>query len=139
MSIFEWTDPMREAVIAEGLVSQWKYLLELPTPELRAKAKEKLYKELVDEEGYWEPAVRMYLELGPILAEHKAISKASRKMPQIRMVAPEILTVSEAMAVALKETPLMSMGQNPMRLRMWLKVRKEMRNLDGYPNPEIMD
>lgn len=130
MSIFEWTDRMREAVIAEGLESQWKYLLELPTQELRTKAKMKIYKEVLVREQ-WEPAARMYLELGPILAEHKAISKAAQKMPEIRAVVPEILTIEEALAVALKETPLMAMGQNLKQLRILLRARKEMDFLDG--------
>ena len=136
MSMFEWPDNLREAVIAEGLVSQWKYLLELPTAGQRNKAKQRIYKETMLREE-WEPANRMYLELGPILAEHEAISKAAKKYPMIRDVAPEILTIQEAIAVAMAETPLMSMPNCKHELERLLRCDPRMRLLNGEKMREI--
>lgn len=138
MSIFEWPDNLREAVIAEGLVSQWKYLLELPTAEQRNKAKQLLHEKLLTY-PQMEPAVRMYLELGPILAEHEAISKAAKKYPMIRDVAPEILTIQEAIAVAMAETPLMSMPNCKLHLERFLRCKPQMRLLNGEKMREIFD
>ena len=98
MSMFEWPEPMLKAVVAEGLVSGWKTALELPTAEARAKAKQKIlrdYMETYENDQTLATAARLYVEVGPLLAEHKAISKAAKKMPQIRNVAPEVLTPEE--------------------------------------------
>lgn len=50
-------------------------------------------------------AARMFLEVGPLLAEHEAISKAVKKHPMLRNAAPEILDRSEAKALAAAEFP----------------------------------
>ena len=107
MSIFEWPEPMLKAVVAEGLESLWKNALELPTAEARAKAKQKILKEREEAMGGTERAqliARLYVEVGPLLAEHRAISKAAQKMPQIRNVAPEVLTPDEAVELMKHET-----------------------------------
>ena len=107
MSMFEWPEPMLKAVVAEGLVSGWKTALELPTAEARAKAKQKIlrdYMETYENDQTLATAARLYVEVGPLLAEHKAISKAAKKMPQIRNVAPEVLTPEEAVELMRRET-----------------------------------
>ena len=107
MSMFEWPEPMLKAVVAEGLESLWKNALELPTAEARAKAKQKILKEREEAMGGTEEAklvARLYVEVGPLLAEHRAISKAAKKMPQIRNVAPEVLTPDEAVELMKHET-----------------------------------
>lgn len=107
MSIFEWPEPMLKAVVAEGLVSGWKAALELPTAEARAKAKQEIlrdYMETYENDQALATAARLYIEVGPILAEHRAISKAAKKMPQIRNVAPEVLTPDEAVELMKHET-----------------------------------
>ena len=107
MSIFEWPEPMLKAVVVEGLVSGWKAALELPTAEARAKAKQEIlrdYMETYENDQALATAARLYIEVGPILAEHRAISKAAKKMPQIRNVAPEVLTPDEAVELMKHET-----------------------------------
>ena len=107
MSIFEWPEPMLKAVVAEGLESGWKAALELPTAEARAKAKQEIlrdYMETYENDQALATAARLYIEVGPILAEHRAISKAAKKMPQIRNVAPEVLTPEEAVELMRHET-----------------------------------
>lgn len=123
MSMFEWPEPMLKAVIAEGLNSRWEAALTLPTAEARAKAKQEILKECAEELGNDERAktvARLYVEVGPILAEHKAISKAAAKMPQIRNVAPEVLTPEEAVELMNHETLLPEREWKQM-LRMQLR------------------
>ena len=111
MSIFEWPEPMLKAVVAEGLESLWKNALELPTAEARGKAKQKIYNRVAEDfRGFgWDDSMAhtiayLYLEVGPLLAEHRAISKAAKKMSQIRNVAPEVLTPEEAVELMRHET-----------------------------------
>lgn len=111
MSMFEWPEPMLQAVIAEGMVSGWKEALELPTAAARNKAKQKILNRVTKdyEEGLGDRSqamliARLYVEAGPILAEHRAISKAAEKMPMIRNAAPEILTPDEGVELMKHET-----------------------------------
>lgn len=109
MSMFEWPEPMLKAVIAEGLESLWKDALELPTAEARNKAKQKIlerFTEIDPEDNRLKTIAHLYVEVGPLLAENKAISRAAAKMPQIRNVAPEVLDEQEAVELMKRETLL---------------------------------
>lgn len=109
MSMFEWPEPMLKAVIAEGLASHWKDALVLPTMEARTKAKQEIIRqmeEMFSDDSDFQTIIHLYIEVGPLLAENKAISKAAVKMPAIRNVAPEILNEQEAVDLMEHETLL---------------------------------
>lgn len=103
MSMWEWPDYLREAVIAEGMETRWQRALNIKSKRARNQAKLEIKRRVMKRAD--ERVARMYLELGPLLAEHKAISKAADKYPEIRDVAPELLARSEALALFKQEAP----------------------------------
>lgn len=141
MSIFEWPEPMLKAVVAEGLESLWKNALELPTAEARGKAKQKIYNRVAEDfRGFgWDDSMAhtiayLYLEVGPLLAEHRAISKAAKKMSQIRNVAPEVLTPEEAVELMRHETLAPPEEWQPSLQRM-MRSEREMRSAANKLHP----
>lgn len=142
MSMFEWPEPMLKAVIAEGLASHWKDALILPTTEARAKAKQEIIKqmeEMFSDDSDFQTIIHLYIEVGPLLAENKAISKAAAKMPQIRNVAPEVLDEQEAVNLMERET-LLPKDKWEGTLKLMLRYAgPQMRSLENNLRPAYVE
>lgn len=104
-----WPKRMREALLAEEPGSHWRDILSLPDPKKRQEAWDWLFRE-VERETFHGNAVATatYMELAPLVAEQEAISKAVEKMPELRAVAPEILTPMEALEAAKQMYPTLT-------------------------------
>ena len=111
MSMYELPNNLLKEIVDAGMETGWKQTLGIMDEETRWEAarqlKEKLIKSSIND-PYRKKVVRLFLEVAPLLAENKAISKAARKNPMIRQACPEILTVDEALELArmeAQETP----------------------------------
>ena len=97
MSLYELPENLIKAIVDEGMKTAWKESLSLPTETARTRAKAIIRKRIMESRGLRafpedaQMAARMFLEVGPLLAEHEAISKAVKKHPMLRNAAPEIL------------------------------------------------
>ena len=106
MSLYELPENLIKAIVDEGMKTAWKESLSLPTEAARTRAKAIIRKRIMESRELKafpedaQMAARMFLEVGPLLAEHEAISKAVQKHPMLRNAAPEILDRSEAKALA---------------------------------------
>ena len=111
MSLYELPENLIKAIVDEGMKTAWKESLSLPTEAARTRAKAIIRKRIMESRELKafpedaQMAARMFLEIGPLLAEHEAISKAVKKHPMLRNAAPEILDESEAKALAAAEFP----------------------------------
>ena len=116
MSLYELPEPLLKAIVDAGLKTAWKESLSLPSAEARYRAKAKIQKRARAYRGTSAPdaaetAARMFTEVGPLLAEHEAISKAAQKFPILRNAAPEILSVTEAIALAKADNPYLTVAE----------------------------
>ena len=111
MSMYELPNNLLKEIVDAGMETGWKQTLGIMDEETRWEAARQLKEQIINRainDPYLPKAARWYLEVGPLLAEHKAISKAARKNPMIRQACPEILTVDEALELArmeAQETP----------------------------------
>ena len=111
MSLYELPENLIKAIVDEGMKTARKESLSLPTEAARTRAKAIIRKRIMESRGLRafpedaQMAARMFLEVGPLLAEYEAISKAVKKHPMLRNAAPEILDQSEANALAAAEFP----------------------------------
>ena len=85
MSLYELPENLIKAIVDEGMKTAWKESLSLPTEAARTRAKAIIRKRAMESRGLRafpedaQMAARMFLEVGPLLAEHEAISKAVKK------------------------------------------------------------
>ena len=124
MSLYELPEPLLKAIVDAGLKTAWKESLSLPSAEARYRAKVKIQKQARMYRGKSVPdaaetAARMFTEVGPLLAEHEAISKAAQKFPILRNAAPEILTEDEAVALMEADNPYLTTAEKSL-LRVYL-------------------
>ena len=119
MSLYELPEPLLKAIVDAGLKTAWKESLSLPSAEARYRAKAKIQKQARAYRGTSAPdaaetAARMFTEVGPLLAEHEAISKAAQKFPILRNAAPEILSITEAIALAKADNPYLTVAEESL-------------------------
>ena len=115
MSLYELPENLIKAIVDEGMKTAWKESLGLKSEAARRRAKEIIYQQAKTKRGRSFPekgaiAARMFLEVGPLLAENEAITRAVAKHPMLRNAAPEILTRQEAVELALQEYPFMDLA-----------------------------
>lgn len=86
MSLYELPENLIKAIVDEGMKTAWKESLSLPTETARTRAKAIIRKRIMESRGLRafpedaQMAARMFLEVGPLLAEHEAISKAVKNI-----------------------------------------------------------
>ncbi len=108
VSVFEWPEYLINELNNETLISKWKYILEIKDRETRNNYKQKIYEEIKLNFGENRARLltRLYIEIGPLLAENKAISKLAKKFPEVRLFSPKISTIDDAIEFAKIRTIL---------------------------------
>ena len=86
--------------ISRGTIkTMWGQMMKATDP---VEKMDKIYEQMV-ERGHDKIVALAFVEIAPILAERLAIAQYAKKNPQIRTIAPEILSYQEALQIATKD------------------------------------
>lgn len=128
-SIFDWPEYLIKELNNETLISKWNFVLAIKDREQRNAFKENIYKEVLSNTSRL--IARLYIEIGPLLAEHKAISNLVKKFPEIRIFSPKISNIDDAIEFAKTKTIFQEEKWKKQFVFQFNVLGKEMKRIDS--------